>query len=96
MPFIPLHAGPAFLVKIFAPRWVSLPVFGVANVLIDAEVLYHRFAGNSPDHRHLHSFVEAMRENASTIFAGSPPRPRQSRRVAVQHRSGSWGRQTPG
>ena len=37
-----------------------------------------------------------LAENASTIFAGSPPQPRQSRRVAVLRQSGSWGRQTPG
>ena len=37
-----------------------------------------------------------LAENASTIFAGSPPRPQQSRRVAVLRQSGSWGRQTPG
>ena len=37
-----------------------------------------------------------LAENASTIFAGSPPRPRQSRRVAVLHQSGSWGRRIPG
>ena len=35
-------------------------------------------------------------EKASTIFAGSPPRPGQSRRVAGLRQSGSWGRQTPG
>ena len=72
MPFTPLHAGPAFLVKIFAPRWVSLPVFGVANVLIDAEVLYHRFAGNSPDHRHLHSFVGATLAGLLTLALVKP------------------------
>ena len=72
MPFTPLHAGPAFLVKIFAPRCVSLPVFGVTNVLIDAEVLYHRFAGHSPDHRHLHSFVGATLAGLLTLALVRP------------------------
>ena len=33
---------------------------------------------------------------SSISFAGSPPRPGQSRRVAGLRQSGSWGRQTPG
>ena len=33
---------------------------------------------------------------SSISFAGSPPRPQQSRRVAGLRQSGSWGRQTPG
>ena len=35
-------------------------------------------------------------ELSSNSFAGSPPRLQQSRRVAVLHQSGGWGRQTPG
>ena len=72
MPFTPLHSGPAFLVKIFAPRWVSLPIFGVTNVLIDAEVFCHRFAGNSPDHRYLHSFVGAALAGLLTLALVKP------------------------
>ena len=44
-----------------------------------------------------------LAESSSTKFAGSPPlpgqrwlRPQQSRRVAVLHQSGSWGRRIPG
>ncbi len=33
---------------------------------------------------------------SSISFAGSPPRPQQSRRVAVLRQSGSWGRRIPG
>ena len=35
-------------------------------------------------------------ELPSISFAGSPPRPQQSRRVAGLHQSGSWGRRIPG
>ncbi len=72
MPFTPLHAGPAFLVKTFAPRWVSFPVFAVTNVLIDAEVRYHRFAGHSPDRRRLHSFVGATLAGLLTLALVKP------------------------
>ena len=47
MPFTPYHFGPSGFVGLILKRWLDLPVFVLANVAIDVEVLFrvHRTTG---------------------------------------------------
>ena len=42
MPFTPYHFGPSGFAGLLFRRWVNVPVFIAANVLIDIEVLADR------------------------------------------------------
>jgi len=51
MPITPYHFGPnAFFAFLFR-KWIDIPVFILANVIIDVEVL---FAASWPQHRYWH------------------------------------------
>lgn len=43
MPFTPYHFGPSGFVGLVFRRWIDVPVFVAANVLIDMEVLADQF-----------------------------------------------------
>lgn len=60
MPFTPYHFGPSGFVGLLLRRWVDVPVFVAANVLIDVEVLADRaFAPGWPVHQvwHFHTLL---------------------------------------
>ena len=52
MPVTPYHFGPNGAIGLLLRRWIDLPMFLLANVLIDVEVLLA--AGHQDPHRHLH------------------------------------------
>jgi len=56
MPFTPYHFGPNGFVGLVFRRWIDLPIFLLANVIIDIEVL---FADGWAVHRqwHFHTFL---------------------------------------
>ncbi len=56
MPFTPFHFGPSGFLGLVLRRWIDLPMFLLANVIIDVEVL---FAPGWPHHRvwHWHTFL---------------------------------------
>lgn len=56
MPFTPYHFGPSGFVSLFFYRWINVPMFLFANVIIDVEVL---FADGMFPHRnwHFHSLI---------------------------------------
>jgi membrane-bound metal-dependent hydrolase YbcI (DUF457 family) len=56
MPFTPYHFGPNGFVGLLFRRWIDLPIFLLANVIIDIEVL---FAEGWAVHRywHFHTFL---------------------------------------
>ncbi len=56
MPITPYHFGPAGFVGLVFKKYIDLPVFLLANVLVDFEVL---FQGNSFAHRvwHFHTLL---------------------------------------
>ena len=39
MPFTPYHVGPSGFVGLVFGKWIDLPVFVLANVIVDVEVL---------------------------------------------------------
>jgi len=64
MPFTLLHLGPGMGTKGLIPKHFSLLVFGMAQVAIDLEVLWHIVQRDFPLHRFFHTYVGA------TIIAG--------------------------
>lgn len=60
MPFTPYHFGPSGFVGLLFRRWINVPVFIAANVLIDTEVVADRFiAPGWPVHQlwHFHTLL---------------------------------------
>jgi membrane-bound metal-dependent hydrolase YbcI (DUF457 family) len=56
VPFTPYHFGPNGFFGLVFRKWIDLPIFLLANVIIDIEVL---FAKDWPVHRlwHFHTFL---------------------------------------
>ncbi|HUT29421.1 MAG TPA: metal-dependent hydrolase [Sedimentisphaerales bacterium] len=54
MPFTPYHFGPSGFLGLALRRWIDLPVFLLANVVVDIEVLIFR---NYPVHRYAHTLL---------------------------------------
>jgi membrane-bound metal-dependent hydrolase YbcI (DUF457 family) len=58
MPVTPYHFGPAGLLGYVFRRWIDLPVFVLANVVIDVEVLLTGYMSpHMPHHRLAHTFL---------------------------------------
>ena len=58
MPFTPYHFGPSGFVGLVFRRWIDIPVFLLANVVIDLEPLaVILFDSGSSLHRLCHTFL---------------------------------------
>jgi hypothetical protein len=58
MPITPFHFGPAGLIGYIFRKWIDLPVFVLANVVIDIEVAMVNFLRLGwPYHRLAHTFL---------------------------------------
>jgi hypothetical protein len=57
VPFTPYHFGPSGFIGLIANRWIDLPVFVLANVVVDVEVLVVSAFWGWPMHRYLHTFL---------------------------------------
>jgi membrane-bound metal-dependent hydrolase YbcI (DUF457 family) len=58
MPVTPYHFGPAGLLGYIFRKWIDLPVFVLANVVVDFEVLLLRHTGlGGSHHRYSHTFL---------------------------------------
>ena len=58
MPFTPYHFGPSSFIGLVFRKWLDLPVFVLANVIVDIEVLViWFFAPNLSPHRYCHTFL---------------------------------------
>ena len=58
MPFTPYHFGPNGIVGLVFRRWIDVPVFILANVVIDLEPLFVMFFGvNCRLHGYLHTLI---------------------------------------
>ena len=58
MPFTPYHFGPSGFVGLIFRKWIDLPVFVLANVVVDLEVLtIGALGGDWPYHRYLHTLL---------------------------------------
>jgi len=58
MPFTPYHFGPSGFIGLTFRKWLDLPVFVLANVIVDIEVLVIALLGLGwPYHRYLHTLL---------------------------------------
>ena len=58
MPFTPYHFGPSGFVGLLFKRWLDLPVFVLANVVVDLEVLVVCLLDlGPPAHRYAHTLL---------------------------------------
>lgn len=58
MPFTPYHFGPSGFVGLVFGKWIDLPVFVLANVIVDVEVLVIGLFGLGwPIHRYCHTLL---------------------------------------
>jgi hypothetical protein len=58
MPFTPYHFGPSGFIGLGLNKWIDLPVFILANVVVDVEVLVVRWLGLGwPIHRYCHTLL---------------------------------------
>ena len=58
MPFTPYHFGPSGFVGLVLRKWLDIPVFVLANVVVDIEVLVIGLLGLEwPVHRYSHTLL---------------------------------------
>jgi len=58
LPFTPYHFGPSGFVALTLRRWIDIPVFILANVIVDIEVLIAAILGlGYPIHRYAHTLL---------------------------------------
>jgi membrane-bound metal-dependent hydrolase YbcI (DUF457 family) len=58
MPFTPYHFGPSGFIGLLFRKWLDIPVFVLANVVVDVEVLVIAvFNLGHPIHRYCHTFL---------------------------------------
>ncbi len=58
MPFTPYHFGPSGFIGLVLRKWIDVPVFVLANVIVDVEVLVVMFFGlGVPYHRYGHTLL---------------------------------------
>jgi len=58
MPYTPLHFGPSGFIALTFRKWLDVPVFVLANVIVDIEVLVIILFGiGLPRHRYCHTLL---------------------------------------
>ncbi|MHC4641289.1 MAG: hypothetical protein ACYS32_06565, partial [Planctomycetota bacterium] len=58
MPFTPYHFGPSGLIGLALRKWIDIPVFVLANVIVDIEVLIMVLLDvRYPIHRYTHTLL---------------------------------------
>jgi len=76
MPFTPYHFGPSALVGLPLNRYIDIPVFVLANVVVDLEPLAVMvFNLNYPLHGYLHTFLIGGLAGLAWGFVAYPLRP---------------------
>ena len=76
MPFTPYHFGPSGFVGLVFRKWIDMPVFVLANVAVDIEVLLLMlFDPGSSAHRYAHTLVFGAVVGALWGLAAHPCRP---------------------
>lgn len=69
MPFTPYHFGPSGFIGLLVRRWLDVPVFIVANILIDIEVIADQvFQPGWPVHQIWHFHTLLVGGLAGAIF----------------------------
>ena len=72
MPFTPLHMGPGMAVKAACPRHFSIIVFGLTQIVIDSEILWHLARQDYPLHAFWHTYFGATVLAALLTILGKP------------------------
>jgi hypothetical protein len=72
MPFTPLHMGPGMAVKAAMPRHFSIIVFGLTQIALDLEVLWHLARHDYPFHTFWHTYLGATIMAAVLTVLGKP------------------------
>jgi membrane-bound metal-dependent hydrolase YbcI (DUF457 family) len=76
MPFTPYHFGPSGFIGLVFGKWIDLPVFVLANVIVDVEVLVVMLFGLGwPNHRYCHTLLIGGVVGALWGVAAYPLRP---------------------
>ena len=58
MPYTPFHFGPSGFIALAFRKWLDVPVFVLANVIVDIEVLVIMLLGiGRPMHRYCHTLL---------------------------------------
>ena len=58
MPFTPYHFGPSGFISLVFRKWIDIPVFVLANVIVDIEVLIITILDvHYPIHRYAHTLL---------------------------------------
>lgn len=60
MPFTPFHFGPGAFIKSLMPRWFSLRVFLLSQVIMDMETAWNILQGNERLHTFFHSYIGSI------------------------------------
>jgi len=61
LPFTPFHLGPALALGLFSRKYIHIPTFIIANVIIDIEPFMVVLLDlNYPLHGYLHTFIGAI------------------------------------
>jgi len=75
MPFTPYHFGPSGFLGLVFRKWIDFPVFVLANVFVDIEVLVIWFFGLGwPLHRYVHTLLVGTAAGALFGVAAYPSR----------------------
>jgi len=73
MPITPYHFGPSGFIGLVFRKWIDIPIFVLANVVVDVEVLViWFFAPNWPTHRYCHTLLIGAVVGAAWGLAAYP------------------------
>jgi len=86
MPVTPYHFGPSVFVALSLRRWLDVPVFVLANIIVDIEVLVIAVLGLGwPKHRYAHTLLIGAAVGIIWAVAAYPARPLLERLMQVFH-----------
>jgi membrane-bound metal-dependent hydrolase YbcI (DUF457 family) len=75
MPFTPYHFGPSGFISLAFRKWLDVPVFVLANVIVDLEVLVINLLGIGwPIHRYTHTLLIGAAAGVAWALAAYPLR----------------------
>jgi membrane-bound metal-dependent hydrolase YbcI (DUF457 family) len=76
MPFTPYHFGPSAFVGLIFRKWLDIPVFVFANIIVDIEVAVIAVLELGwPRHRYAHTFLIGAGVGIIWALAAYPARP---------------------